>query len=89
MNIGDKIAVVTGGASGIGRAMASRFLQDGAKHVVIADLNEDQLLEVADEIGAQAITTDVANFLNEAGIDSQPSSDRFLSNSRDCRLKPG
>jgi len=61
MDIKNKVAVVTGGASGIGRAMASRFLQEGAKHVVIADLNQAQLVEVAQEIGAQAITTDVAN----------------------------
>lgn len=61
MNIKDKVAVVTGGASGIGRAMARRFLAEGARAVVIADLNEDGLNRVADEIGAQAVKTDVAN----------------------------
>ena len=34
-----KVAVVTGGASGMGRATVMRFLADGAK-VVVADLNE-------------------------------------------------
>jgi len=60
MDIKDKIAVITGGASGIGKAMATRFLAEGAKHVVIADLQEQQLHEVAEDIGAQAVKTDVA-----------------------------
>ena len=61
MQLKDKVAVVTGGASGIGRAMAKRFIAEGARQVVIADINEAQLLQVADEIGARAIQTYVAN----------------------------
>lgn len=61
MHIKDKVAVVTGGASGIGRAMAARFLSEGARAVVIADINEDNLNQVAEEIGAHAVKTDVAN----------------------------
>ncbi len=61
MNIQDKVAVVTGGASGIGRAMATRFVREGARQVVIADLNEEGLNAVADEIGARAIVTDVSD----------------------------
>ena len=61
MQLKDKVAVVTGGASGIGRAMARRFIAEGARQVVIADINEAQLQQVADEIGARAIQTDVAN----------------------------
>ncbi|NIQ95621.1 MAG: SDR family NAD(P)-dependent oxidoreductase, partial [Desulfuromonadales bacterium] len=60
MQIKDKVAVVTGGASGIGRAMATRFLAEGARGVVIADINESQLNDVAAEIGAMAIKTDVS-----------------------------
>ena len=37
--LADKVAIVTGGASGMGRATVMRFLADGAK-VVVADLNE-------------------------------------------------
>ncbi len=67
MNIKDKIVVITGGASGIGRAMATRFINDGAKQVVIADVNADGLNEVATQIGARAIATDVSD---EAAVKS-------------------
>jgi NAD(P)-dependent dehydrogenase (short-subunit alcohol dehydrogenase family) len=39
----DKVAVVTGGASGIGLALAERMLSYGAKQVVLADFNEENL----------------------------------------------
>lgn len=61
MEIRDKVIVITGGASGIGRAMARRFTAEGASQVVIADLNADGLNAVADEIGARAIPTNVAD----------------------------
>jgi NAD(P)-dependent dehydrogenase (short-subunit alcohol dehydrogenase family) len=61
MRIAGKVAVVTGGASGIGRALASRFAADGAKGVVVADLQEGPLQEVASEIGGIAVAGDVAD----------------------------
>jgi NAD(P)-dependent dehydrogenase (short-subunit alcohol dehydrogenase family) len=59
MEIRDKIAVITGGASGIGKAMAARFIQEGAAHVIIADVNP-ALDDVASELGVTGIRTDVA-----------------------------
>jgi NAD(P)-dependent dehydrogenase (short-subunit alcohol dehydrogenase family) len=38
MNIQGKIVVVTGGANGIGRALCRRFAAEGAKAVVVADI---------------------------------------------------
>jgi NAD(P)-dependent dehydrogenase (short-subunit alcohol dehydrogenase family) len=61
MQIKDKVAVVTGAGSGIGRAMAKRFIKEGARQVVIADLHAEPLNELAESIGARAIITDVAD----------------------------
>lgn len=61
MKLKDKVAVVTGAASGIGRAMAQRFVAEGAEHVFVADLNEAALRQVADEVGGTAVVTDVSN----------------------------
>jgi NAD(P)-dependent dehydrogenase (short-subunit alcohol dehydrogenase family) len=55
MDIQGKVAVVTGGASGIGAGAAQRFARDGAAGVVVADLNLERAQGVAAGIGAQAI----------------------------------
>src|SRR3954462_10308980 len=55
MELSGKVAVVTGGASGIGRALAWRVADEGAKGVVVADLDGAGAEAVAGEIGAQAI----------------------------------
>ncbi|MBA3652740.1 MAG: SDR family oxidoreductase [Actinobacteria bacterium] len=60
MELKDKVVVVTGGASGIGRALARRFAAEGARGVVVADVNGDDALAVASEVGGLAVSTDVA-----------------------------
>lgn len=60
MDIADKVIVVTGGASGIGRALARRFADDGARHVMVADLNAADAQAVASEIGGTAMGIDVS-----------------------------
>ena len=60
MEIMDKVIVITGGASGIGRAMARRFTSEGAKQIVLADLNVDGLEAVAQEVGARAIPANIS-----------------------------
>jgi NAD(P)-dependent dehydrogenase (short-subunit alcohol dehydrogenase family) len=61
MKLYAKHTVVTGGASGIGRALCRRFAEEGARAVVVADLDGDGAKEVADEIGALAVRTDVGD----------------------------
>lgn len=56
----DRVATITGGGSGIGRATAIRFAQEGAK-VVIADLDEVNGRKVADEVGGNFIKCNVTD----------------------------
>ena len=64
MRLADKVAIVTGAASGIGRGIASLFAQEGAR-VVIADINDAGGQQVAAELGGPAtaryIHTDVSD----------------------------
>ena len=60
MTIKDKVVVVTGAASGIGRSLAHRFTKEGAHRVVIADIDAVGLEQTAKDTGAVAIRTDVS-----------------------------
>lgn len=60
MEVADRVVVVTGAARGIGRALARRLAVRGAETVVVADLDADGALAVAQEIGGVAITCDVS-----------------------------
>ena len=57
----NKVAIITGGASGMGKAMSELFAKEGAK-VLVADFNEAGAKEVSDtlnEVGLEAISTKV------------------------------
>ena len=61
MDIKDRIAVITGGATGIGAALARRLHAEGARRVVVAGLQPDLLGGVAAEIGGLAVPCDVTD----------------------------
>ena len=59
MEIEGRHVVVTGAGRGIGRALAQRFADEGARAVVVADMDEATAAAVAEEVGGLAVTADV------------------------------
>jgi NAD(P)-dependent dehydrogenase (short-subunit alcohol dehydrogenase family) len=85
MQVKDRIVVVTGAASGIGRALARRFKAEGAKLVVCSDIDGDGAKAVADEIGGISFRTnvgvesDIQHLIDTVEADHGPI-DLFFSN---------
>src|SRR5512147_67478 len=85
MKIKDKVVVVTGAASGIGKALAARFAKEGARGVVCADINESDARAVAASVGGIGLRCDVAqegdvNALVVATLEKYGAVDIFCSN---------
>jgi NAD(P)-dependent dehydrogenase (short-subunit alcohol dehydrogenase family) len=76
----DKVAVITGGASGIGRAIAEKFAKEGMK-VVISDIENEKLNQTKEElerIGSDilSVVADVSNLEDVKGL-AQKTIDKF------------
>ena len=60
MKVAGRVVAVTGGAKGIGRALARRFVQEGARHVAVADLDDAGARAVATELRGSSMRVDVS-----------------------------
>jgi NAD(P)-dependent dehydrogenase (short-subunit alcohol dehydrogenase family) len=60
MQLKDKLIVVTGAGSGIGRSLVKKFIAAGARTVIAADINADAARQTAEELGCVPMTADVA-----------------------------
>lgn len=61
MELRDKVVVVTGAANGIGRALCHRFTAEGARGVVVSDIDADGSRRVAEEINGRHFPCDVTS----------------------------
>jgi NAD(P)-dependent dehydrogenase (short-subunit alcohol dehydrogenase family) len=61
MQVDGSVALITGGASGIGAAMARAFDRAGARHVVVADIDEAGAADVAAVVGGTPVHLDVTD----------------------------
>ena len=69
VNLSGRVAVITGGARGIGYASAERMLHSGAKAVVLWDIDAAALAEAADKLGKLGpISTDVVELTEESAV---------------------
>lgn len=59
MELKDRVVVITGGGSGIGEALALAAVAEGARHVVVADMNGEAAERVAAEVGGTGVAIDV------------------------------
>jgi NAD(P)-dependent dehydrogenase (short-subunit alcohol dehydrogenase family) len=59
MKVKGKVCVVTGAAGGIGEAIARRYAKEGAKGVVVADMDQARVEKVAKDIGGLAVSGDI------------------------------
>ncbi len=88
----NKIALITGGASGIGRGLAIHFAQEGAK-VAINDLTADKLQDVVRETGALPVSGDVSqskdvNRIVQTTIDAFGRLDILVNNAGISHIAP-
>ena len=66
MDITNKVALITGGASGLGLATAELFIESGAK-VMLLDLNEDNAKAAAEKLGSNSSYV-IANVTDETSV---------------------
>ena len=78
MSLSQKTAVITGAASGIGRAMARKFAAEGAS-LILVDFDADRLQKVAGELGCESIVADLSTDAGLAAV-AERSCDILVNN---------
>jgi NAD(P)-dependent dehydrogenase (short-subunit alcohol dehydrogenase family) len=76
MKVEGKVVIVTGGASGIGKALVERFKQEGAAGLIVADLNGEGAEAVAASVGGVGLRTDVTRWEDVERL-AKTAEDRF------------
>jgi NAD(P)-dependent dehydrogenase (short-subunit alcohol dehydrogenase family) len=61
MELADRTIVVTGGTSGIGRAMVERFAKEGPRGIAVVGRNTEAAVAIAEQVGGLAITADLTS----------------------------
>jgi NAD(P)-dependent dehydrogenase (short-subunit alcohol dehydrogenase family) len=79
MKFEDKVALITGAASGIGRSMARCFAAEGAT-VVAVDIDGDRLAKVAEELSCEAVVADLATAEGVAAVTGRDRVDILCNN---------
>ena len=67
MNLENNVALVTGGASGLGRATVEYFISKGAKAVIL-DINDEKAAEVIDILGSKNVSYFNTNVMEEESV---------------------
>ena len=65
--LNDKVAIITGGAAGIGKSTAALFLKEGAS-VMLVDINKEKLESTSKELDSQHLAYCVADVSNPADV---------------------
>ena len=67
MNLDNKVALVTGGASGLGQATVEKFVEKGAKTVIL-DINEDNANKIIENLGDDNVMFVSTNIMEEEPV---------------------
>ena len=84
-----RTALVTGGASGIGRAVAGRLAADGA-HVLVLDRDEDGARQAASDVGGDYLVADLSDgaSIDALGLGSRVHADILVNNAASSTSRP-
>lgn len=70
MRLKNKVAIITGGAGGIGLSTAKRFLNEGALGIMLVDLNEDALKKAAAILNSEHVSYTVADVSKSEDVET-------------------